>query len=615
MEDSGSADSLLAELATWQQEWHKQEEARRAEALEMQRKHQEAMDALEAQVRQLASEHRDQLLASQGGAGHIGDGSNPAVEALKGDLKTLEENNDALRASLRDKSEELRLALAEHDRTTQRVESLETSLRDNQAALDKATTAAKHLNSAKRQMASSHEEQILFLQMQVKSSKDAEARLQAAETEARTVKQAYDELQNTYQASLDKVAEGEANAGASAALVLEKEGLVATLRGEVSDLKVQLRKVGGGSGGLSEEEARQQAQDMARLREERDQVSQEIGSKDALVKRLRQEAEAAEQLHATRTALIATRDAQIAQLTVRIEALEGERSKQEEMLGAERRAVAEVQERHAAELAAVRQEVATLQDEAAKETEEAASLAATKLREHEDETNRLREDFSKKSTLARQLIAEKDDALQRLTQEAEELRSEVESGGHSERKIMELAQAQASREAEVKASVTVREQELLKLHEVLRVKEGQIQATTSELASLRNEVQQLRRMSRRDGVNMEYLKNIVVQYLALRDSSQKKTLERVLATLLQFSPDEHREIEDAQNSILPLWASPPPKEIRPPPTMMPRPQQLLPGPPSVVPTSPHRAGAAAGPAGPPPPPPLPGTVPFVSSPK
>ena len=34
---------------------------------------------------------------------------------------------------------------------------------------------------------------------------------------------------------------------------------------------------------------------------------------------------------------------------------------------------------------------------------------------------------------------------------------------------------------------------------------------------------QLRRMSRRDGVNMEYLKNIVVQYLSLRDEVRTGT--------------------------------------------------------------------------------------------
>jgi hypothetical protein len=61
--------------------------------------------------------------------------------------------------------------------------------------------------------------------------------------------------------------------------------------------------------------------------------------------------------------------------------------------------------------------------------------------------------YSKKSTLARQLVAEKDQTLTRVTQEVEELRSEVESGGHSERKIMALAMSQAQREVDFRIIV------------------------------------------------------------------------------------------------------------------------------------------------------------------
>ena len=51
-----------------------------------------------------------------------------------------------------------------------------------------------------------------------------------------------------------------------------------------------------------------------------------------------------------------------------------------------------------------------------------------------------REEYSRRAALARELVKEKDGALQKVTAEADELRSEVESGGHSERKIFQLAQ-------------------------------------------------------------------------------------------------------------------------------------------------------------------------------
>ena len=64
--------------------------------------------------------------------------------------------------------------------------------------------------------------------------------------------------------------------------------------------------------------------------------------------------------------------------------------------------------------------------------------------QHDEEMQRVREEHHQKSTLARSLVAEKDAILKRITKEVEELRDEVESGGHSERKIIELAQQQAS---------------------------------------------------------------------------------------------------------------------------------------------------------------------------
>ena len=92
---------------------------------------------------------------------------------------------------------------------------------------------------------------------------------------------------------------------------------------------------------------------------------------------------------------------------------------------------------------------------------------------------------------------------------------------------------------------------------------------------LKTEVASLRRSTRREGVNLEYLKNIVVQYMSLNDATQKQTLERVLATLLQFSPSETKEITDSR-SIYAQYFSPT-KQMKPPvapltspgPSMMP----------------------------------------------
>ena len=82
-----------------------------------------------------------------------------------------------------------------------------------------------------------------------------------------------------------------------------------------------------------------------------------------------------------------------------------------------------------------------------------------------------------------------------------------------------------------------------------------------ENLSLKDQLSEASRTNQREGVNMEYLKNIMVQYLCLRDSSQKQTLEHVLATLLQFSQAESREIQQAKSAFF-VWSSP--KLIQPP---------------------------------------------------
>lgn len=79
----------------------------------------------------------------------------------------------------------------------------------------------------------------------------------------------------------------------------------------------------------------------------------------------------------------------------------------------------------------------------------------------------------------------------------------------------------------MKASVNQRETELLRIHKSLKQKEEESSALSTEIKALHNEVNQLRRMSRRDGVNMEYLKNIVLQFICLRDD--------VSVTPLKFS--------------------------------------------------------------------------------
>ena len=101
----------------------------------------------------------------------------------------------------------------------------------------------------------------------------------------------------------------------------------------------------------------------------------------------------------------------------------------------------------------------------------------------------------------------------------------------------------------MKINVGTRDEQLASLRAMVKDREAFIAQRAEQFSKLSAEVSQLRRMSKREGVNMEYLKNVVVQYLSLRDGSQRATLERVLGTLLQFSPTERRQIEIANDPL------------------------------------------------------------------
>ena len=79
----------------------------------------------------------------------------------------------------------------------------------------------------------------------------------------------------------------------------------------------------------------------------------------------------------------------------------------------------------------------------------------------------------------------------------------------------------------MKINVGTRDEQLASLRAMVKDREAFIAQRAEQFSKLSAEVSQLRRMSKREGVNMEYLKNVVVQYLSLRDGSQRATLARV----------------------------------------------------------------------------------------
>ncbi|KAH7470632.1 uncharacterized protein KRP23_9926 [Phytophthora ramorum] len=158
------------------------------------------------------------------------------------------------------------------------------------------------------------------------------------------------------------------------------------------------------------------------------------------------------------------------------------------------------------------------------------------------ELDRLEAESKHKSKLALQAVLEKEKEIARLSARLHELEEDVRSGGADNRKILEFAQLQAKREAEAReqaAHIQALSQQLEEAHHELRELHEDKRRHAEELtAMLQNQ--------RRDGVNMEYLKNVVVQYMSFRPgSSQQARLVPVLTTLLQFTAADITEVKHA----------------------------------------------------------------------
>ena len=110
----------------------------------------------------------------------------------------------------------------------------------------------------------------------------------------------------------------------------------------------------------------------------------------------------------------------------------------------------------------------------------------------------------------------------RSVDEAARQRDALQAG--AEKRVAELEAAVAKRDAELKKRAKLEQQR-------------------------RKEMRQLCLMQRREGVNMEYLKNVVVQYMSFRPAawtSEQKTLVPVLYQMLSFTDDDKAAAEEME---------------------------------------------------------------------
>lgn len=209
------------------------------------------------------------------------------------------------------------------------------------------------------------------------------------------------------------------------------------------------------------------------------------------------------------------------------------------------------------------------------EAQKEASPGPEILKEIEDlklRYKKLKEEHDSFRELADKMIGEKDKEMSRLTDENKKLQRSLElrpmaepndnystafrkqdasysSTSAAEQQILLLARQQAQREEELAQS----QRHILALQEEIEELERENRLHSQQEAMLKEELRNMERMEKRAGVDMTYLKNVIVKLL---ETGEVEALLPVVGMLLQFSPDELQKCQQSYRNSAEVPPSP-----------------------------------------------------------
>ena len=289
------------------------------------------------------------------------------------------------------------------------------------------------------------------------------------------------------------------------------------------------------------------------LRQENNALKLEQTKTNGVLAKLNQERDANELKHGQRTALVGMLEEQVADLNdsltetkAKLEAAIYDLSQKDEEIETIKRALEKAEdalknvEIKAAETAAV-----------AKQVNDKDSVQKSRMiKSLQTQVDNLQNQLKKKSSAAQKILKEREAECAELRKANRTLQNEVDKGSLSDRRIFELAAQQSTRETAAAAEIEIRDKLVARLTEKLEERDGDLASAELTVEKVEDRVAALSRVHRREGVNMDYLKSIVVQYLAKPPgSSERKALLPVLATLLQFDAADYKAIEEGKQKV------------------------------------------------------------------
>ena len=304
--------------------------------------------------------------------------------------------------------------------------------------------------------------------------------------------------------------------------------------------------------------------EVTELRQQLNKLKLELTKNSQLANRLQSEKEASERNHGQRTAMMGMLESQLAEvneknttINAKLEAAIYDLSQKEEITNANEEKLKQLQ----SSLTKTRQERKIAVDNLARIEKGAAKKNSIQLENIQRDYQHLQQSSARKSSAAQKMIQEKETECISLRSSNKTLQQEVDKGSLSDRKIFELAAMQSNRDTTKVLDIEARDRTLSRLNHTLTERDGKLAIAENRIAEVEAQVEELGRIQRREDVNMDYLKSIVVQFLSKAPgTSERNSLLPVIATLLQFDERDYNMIEIGKSNIS-IWGGVEPKAI------------------------------------------------------
>ncbi|KAK7309402.1 hypothetical protein RJT34_06099 [Clitoria ternatea] len=186
------------------------------------------------------------------------------------------------------------------------------------------------------------------------------------------------------------------------------------------------------------------------------------------------------------------------------------------------------------------------------------------LKELKQQYKRMKEEHASFHDLADRMVEDKDNEISRLLDENKGLRQSLQSRppvdqsdnsttamhkldstnlspSAAEQQILLLARQQAQREEELAQS----QRHILALQEEIEELERENRLHNQQEQMLKSELRDMERSKKREGVDMTYLKNVILKLL---ETGEVEVLLPVIGMLLQFSPEEMQKCQQAYHN-------------------------------------------------------------------